>query len=149
MVKGNTWKSGRVWCHLLFSMLLHCIFIVLLMTEDYHKAWNFKYQNLVFSLSTVTHIPLLRATLRQWTLFFEVQFSLVSSTGSSNHEAPVIFRSFQKPSSGYLLLYCRNNVTLSGSNIYIFCALLAVQTQNKLKTYSLTRHEWGCVNHRP
>ena len=149
MAKGNTWKTGRVWCHLSFLMCMitrssnkafyvrfapcsheHCLLMLSVwriewplaedinktiviggsvvneygkrkyvknraclmssfvfddialhfyrltlnsvMTEDYHKAWNFKSQYLVFSLPTVTHILLLRTTLRQWIIFSEV-----------------------------------------------------------------------------
>ena len=149
MAKGNTWKTGRVWCHFSFLMRMitrssnkafyvrftqcsheHCLLMLSdwciewpfaeginkiiivdgsvvneygkrkyvknraglmpsfvfdaialhfycltldnVMTEDYHKAWNFKYQYLVFLLPTVTHILLLWTTLRQRTIFSEV-----------------------------------------------------------------------------
>ena len=50
-----TWKTGPIWRHLSFYMLLHCDFIVTLCI----MSWNFKHQNLVFSLLTITYILLL------------------------------------------------------------------------------------------
>ena len=53
-------KTTRKWRHLFVWILLHCNFFIIsyLLTEDCCKAWNFKYQNLVFSFLTCVIILL-------------------------------------------------------------------------------------------
>ena len=51
-------NTAREWRHPFICILLHCnVFAIrcYLLTDDYDKAWNFKYQNLVFSFLSFIH----------------------------------------------------------------------------------------------